>query len=337
MLMAQLRLKILWKKTKIQWPIIMFSLWPEMWQNSPAFRQPHIDIFHIEVKMAVRLYRMGQVESSNIAHPKKMPRKSDESRGKFNLFNLFGHSHRLDKSVRIAAPRGLGVTVFHCCRRMLWPGCRKVQNPLCKALIWDLIWSISDCSSWNLIWMLRTMNFYIWFEQSKLIPLFEDESGTLSLPDHCLFWPDQRLDVSQSKCKLGYPPVVKRGMLENPPFIEDGLLEFWNLHIYSGFSSTPCSCLHRKFLVLAGNDGHRDCLGHFWGDHWAHVSGGLARHWSSQTMADRTAWSNYCSEQKPSECAGMTGWGLQRYFLPCFKACFKIASLAITLLDATHA
>ena len=96
------------------------------------------------------------------------------------------------------------------------------------------------------------MNFYIWFEQSKLIPLFEAESGTLSLPDHCLFWPDQRLDVSQSKCKLGYPPVVKRGMLENPPFIEDGLLEFWNLHIYSGFSSTPCSCLHRKFLVLAG-------------------------------------------------------------------------------------
>lgn len=127
--------KNLMEKNKIQWPIIMFSLWPEMWQNSPAFRQPHIDIFHIEVKMAVRLYRMGQVESSNIAHPKKMPRKSDESRGKFNLFNLFGHSHRLDKSVRIAAPRGLGVTVFHCCRRMLWPGCRKVQNPLCKALI----------------------------------------------------------------------------------------------------------------------------------------------------------------------------------------------------------
>jgi hypothetical protein len=90
----------------IQWPIIMFSLWPEMWQIQPAFRQPHIDIFHIKVKMAVRLYRMGQVESSNIAHPKKMPRKSDESRGKFNLFNLFGHSHRLDKSVRIAAPRG---------------------------------------------------------------------------------------------------------------------------------------------------------------------------------------------------------------------------------------
>ena len=98
--------KNLMEKNKIQWPIIMFSLWPEMWQNSPAFRQPHIDIFHIEVKMAVRLYRMGQVESSNIAHPKKMPQKSDESRGKFNLFNLFGHSHRLDKSVRIAAPRG---------------------------------------------------------------------------------------------------------------------------------------------------------------------------------------------------------------------------------------
>ena len=217
----------------------------------------------------------------------------------------------------------LGVTVFHCCGRMLWPGCRKVQIPLCKALIWDLIWSISDCSSWNLIWMLRTMNFYIWFEQSKLIPLFEDESGTLSLPDHCLFWPDQRLDVSQSKCKLGYPPVVKRGMLENPPFIEDGLLEFWNLHIYSGFSSTPCSCLHRKFLVLAGNDGHRDCLGHFWGDHWAHVSGGLARHWSSQTMADRTAWSNYCSEQKPSECAGMTVVRLTKILFAMFQGMFQ--------------
>jgi len=36
-------------------------------------------------------------------------------------------------------------------------------------------------------------------------------------------------------------------------------------------------------------DGHRDRLGHFWGDHWAHVSGGLARHWSSQTMAVLTA------------------------------------------------
>ena len=102
--------KNLMEKNKIQWPIISYHHVLTMaWNvaNPTRFQTaPFLDLFHIEVKMAVRLHRMGQVESSNIAHPKKMPRKSDESRGKFNLFNLFGHSHRLDKSVRIAAPRG---------------------------------------------------------------------------------------------------------------------------------------------------------------------------------------------------------------------------------------
>lgn len=212
---------------------------------------------------------MGQVESSNIKHT---PKRCHENPTKVvvSLICSIFSGVPIDWTNQFGLQR-LGVTVFHCCRRMLWPGCRKLQNPLCKALIWDLIWSISDCSSWNLIWMLRTMNSYIWFEQSKLIPLF-DESGTLSLPDHCLFWPDQRLDGSPSAISIGLSSSSQTWRAwKSTIYRRLSDLKFWNLHeflvnfpLHALFIFAPV-----VFLVLAGRWAPVVSLfGPFWGDHF---------------------------------------------------------------------